>query len=221
MRKMRMLAATLCAAALLGGLSVTAYADGYYEPVDESSAAEETTGGLDWEGLNEAELNPLTPDGTGPVVDNATDDEGKEFFTITTADGSVFYLAIDRQKSTENVYFLNAVTVADLMALAESSGEALITAPDPEPDPESTTEPEPVTEPEPEPEAESSAGPILLILAVALIGGGAAWYFKIYHPKHQASQPAEDYGEELDTYDDMEDYGDEDDSPPWDEEDSE
>lgn len=216
MRKMRMLAATLCAAALLGGLSVTAYADGYYEPVDESSAAEETTGGLDWEGLNEAELNPLTLDGTGTVVDNATDDEGKEFFTITTADGSVFYLVIDRQKSTENVYFLNAVTVADLMSLAESSGEVLVTTPEPEPDPESTTEPEPVAEPEPEPEAESSAGPILLIMAVALIGGGAAWYFKIYRPKHQASQPEEDYGEELDTYDDMEDDG-----PPWDEEEGE
>lgn len=216
MRKMRMLAATLCAATLLGGLSVTAYADGYYEPVDESSATEETTGGLDWEGLNEVELNPLTPDGTSTVVDNATDDEGKEFFTITTADGSVFYLVIDRQKSTENVYFLNAVTVADLMSLAESSGEVLVTTPEPEPDPEPTTDPEPVTKPEPEPEAESSAGPILLILAVALIGGGAAWYFKIYRPKHQGSQPGEDYGEELDTYDDMEDDG-----PPWDEEDGE
>lgn len=148
MRKMRMLAAALCAAALLGSLTVTAYADGYYEPVEETSAAEETTGGLDWEGLDEAELNPLTPDGTGTMVNNATDDEGKEFFTITTADESVFYLVIDRQKSTENVYFLNAVTLADLMVLAESSGEVLVTAPVPEPEPEPTTDSEPVAKPE-------------------------------------------------------------------------
>ena len=48
--------------------------------------------------------NPFTPDGTGTVVDNATDEDGKEFYTITTADESVFYLVIDKQKTSENVY---------------------------------------------------------------------------------------------------------------------
>ena len=28
--------------------------------------------------------NPFTPDGTGTVVDNATDEDGKEFYTIMT-----------------------------------------------------------------------------------------------------------------------------------------
>ena len=42
--------------------------------------------------------NPFTPDGTGTVVDNATDEDGKEFYTITTADESVFYLVIDNRK---------------------------------------------------------------------------------------------------------------------------
>ena len=50
--------------------------------------------------------NPFTPDGTGTVVDNATDEDGKEFYIITTADESVFYLVIDKQKTSENVYFL-------------------------------------------------------------------------------------------------------------------
>lgn len=58
--------------------------------------------------------NPFTPDGTGTVVDNATDEDGKEFYTITTADESVFYLVIDKQKTSENVYFLNTVTTDDL-----------------------------------------------------------------------------------------------------------
>ena len=59
--------------------------------------------------------NPFTPDGTGTVVDNATDEDGKEFYTITTADESVFYLVIDKQKTSENVYFLNTVTTDDLL----------------------------------------------------------------------------------------------------------
>ena len=49
----------------------------------------------------------------------------------------------------------------------------------------------------------------------ARIGGGAAWYFKIYRPKHQqADQPEEDDGGEYPDYDEFEDDG-----PPWDEED--
>ena len=46
---------------------------------------------------------------------NATDEDGKEFYTITTADESVFYLVIDKQKTSENVYFLNTVTTDDLL----------------------------------------------------------------------------------------------------------
>lgn len=168
-----------------------------------------------WDGLDPVEPtpapepNPLTPDGTGTVVDNATDADGKEFFTITTADEAVFYLVIDRQKSTENVYFLNAVTVADLLALAESSGTVVPVVPDPEPEPD----PEPTPEPEPEPESKGGgAGMLLVVLAVVSIGGGAGWYFKIYRPKQQkAVEPEEDYDEA--DYGGPEDY---EDDPPWD-----
>lgn len=207
MKKVRVLAAALCAAGLMCGFATPAYAGGGEE-------YEDGTGGVElWDGLDPAEPtpepNPLTPDGQGTVLDNATDDEGKEFFTITTADEAVFYLVIDRQKSAENVYFLNAVTVADLMALAENTeGAAPITpAPEPEPDPE------PTPEPEPQPEKKGGAGPLLLVLAVVLIGGGAGWYFKIYRPKQQrAAAPEENYDEAA--YDGPEGY---DDDPPWDE----
>lgn len=194
MRKARFLAAALCAAVLMCGFTTPAYAGGG-----------DDTGGSDvWEGLDpattapapspEPEQKPFTPSGTGTVVDNATDAEGKEFFTITTADEAVFYLVIDRQRSGENVYFLNAVTLADLAALAEANGEA--------------------PAPEPEPEAKGGAGPLLLALAVVLIGGGAAFYFKVYRPKHQqAAAPEEDYADDPAPYDGPEDYGDE---APWD-----
>ena len=62
----------------------------------------------------------LTPDGQGTVMDNVSDADGKEFFTITTPAENVFYLVIDRERDGENVYFLNAVTEADLLALAET-----------------------------------------------------------------------------------------------------
>ena len=197
MRKPRLLASLLCAVLMVGVLTVPAYAGGGDESEDGVGEY------IPWEGLEPAEPlpaepNPFTPDGTGTVVDNATDQDGKEFFTITTAEEAVFYLVIDRQRETENVYFLNAVTVADLMALAESSGEPA--APEPPP--------------EPEPEKKGGAEPLLLALAVVVIGGGAGWYFKIYRPKLQkAAEPEEDYGG--DPYDGPEDY---DGEAPWDEE---
>lgn len=66
---------------------------------------------------------PLTPDGQATVVDNATDEDGKEFYTIVTPAENTFYLIIDKQRETENVYFLNAVTESDLLALAEQDKE--------------------------------------------------------------------------------------------------
>ncbi len=210
MRKPRLLASLLCTVLMVGVLTVPAYAGGGDESEDGVGEY------VPWEGLEPAEPlptepNPFTPDGTGTVVDNATDQDGKEFFTITTAEEAVFYLVIDRQRETENVYFLNAVTVADLMALAESSGEPAAPEPTPEPDPEPDPTPEPV------PEKKGGARPLLLALAVVVIGGGAGWYFKIYRPKHQkAAEPEEDYGG--DPYDGPEDY---DGETPWDEDDGE
>ncbi|MDE6902385.1 MAG: DUF4366 domain-containing protein, partial [Lachnospiraceae bacterium] len=67
----------------------------------------------------EPEQRPFTPDGQASVLDNATDEEGKEFYTFVTPEENIFYLVIDRQRESENVYFLNAVTENDLMEVAE------------------------------------------------------------------------------------------------------
>ena len=67
---------------------------------------------------------PLTPEGTASVLDNATSEDGKEFFTFTTPAENVFYLVIDKQRPDKNVYFLNAVTEKDLMTLAETDEPA-------------------------------------------------------------------------------------------------
>lgn len=76
---------------------------------------------------------------------------------------NVFHLIIDRQRTEENVYFLNAVTEKDLLTLAEP-------------------------EPEPEKDAGFPIGNLLMIAAVLLVGGGAAYYFKVYRPKHEAPE---------------------------------
>ena len=190
----RRVALILSALLSLTSMSLTAYAQSS-EPAEETApeTEEETT------------AKPFTPEGTGTVVDNATDGDGKEFFTITTPSENVFYLIIDRQRDGQNVYFLNAVTEKDLLALAEKDPEPEVTEPVMEPEPET----EPPTEPEPEPEPEKTSGfpmgNILMIAAVLLAGGGAGYYFKVYRPKHEApDMDNEEYDYEDDPYGDIE-----------------
>lgn len=190
----RRAALILSALLSLTSMSLTAYAQSS-EPAEETApeTEEETT------------AKPFTPEGTGTVVDNATDGDGKEFFTITTPSENVFYLIIDRQRDGQNVYFLNAVTEKDLLALAEKDPEPEVTEPVMEPEPET----EPPTEPEPEPEPEKTSGfpmgNILMIAAVLLAGGGVGYYFKVYRPKHEApDMDNEEYDYEDDPYGDIE-----------------
>ena len=190
----RRAALILSALLSLTSMSLTAYAQSS-EPAEETApeTEEETT------------AKPFTPEGTGTVVDNATDGDGKEFFTITTPSENVFYLIIDRQRDGQNVYFLNAVTEKDLLALAEKGPEPEVAEPVMEPEPET----EPPTEPEPEPGPEKTSGfpmgNILVVAAVLLAGGGAGYYFKVYRPKHEApDMDNEEYDYEDDPYGDIE-----------------
>ena len=108
------------------------------EDSSESSDTEDETESAVPEGA-------FTPEGTGTVLDSATEQEDdKQFYTITTADGNVFYLIIDGKRDSENVnvfyliidgkrdsenvYFLNGVTEEDLLSLAQqdNGGESAI-----------------------------------------------------------------------------------------------
>ncbi|GHV39613.1 hypothetical protein FACS189490_03510 [Clostridia bacterium] len=102
----------------------------YYAPIEDNSDADSENGGnpanatTDRTETSESAVSengkPFTPDGTGSVVDNVTEVDGKEFFTVETPDGNTFYLIVDRQRNSENVYLLNAVTEDDLASLAKS-----------------------------------------------------------------------------------------------------
>lgn len=242
MKRFQILTAAFCAAVLLCGLSTTAYAGGgeEWEGLDpaEPAATEEpaeptVTPG---EGFSE-EGNLVTRD---LLYDEHTN---KQFITVQARGGATFYLVIDYDKPVDEegeqyeTYFLNMVDEADLLAAAEAAGaEAAVCScaekcvagavntdcpvcsvnmgkcVGVEPEPVA----DPVEEPEPEPEKKGNAGTLLIILALAVVGGGAGWYFKVYRPKQEkAAGPEEDYGDEL------EDYEVGDDMPPWDEDEPE
>jgi len=199
--KIKVLTAAIAALLIFPAFGTVAYAGG--GPEAEETPIVETT----------PEPNPFTPAGTGTVIDNATDADGKEFYTIMTPNENVFYLIIDRQRETENVYFLNAVTEQDLMALAEVSGDTAQSAtPEPTPAaPEPT--PEPTPDPTPEPEKGGNMGMMVVVVLVVLAGGGAAYYFKIYRPKQEQADISEDYDEYGEYEAEAEET--EDDTPPW------
>ena len=165
---------------------------------------------------------PLTPDGQGTVVDNVTDEDSKEFFTIATQDDNTFYLVIDKQRDNENVYLLDTVKESDLISMSEKDTD--------EPSQSAIPEPEPVcsckekcaagevntdcpislqdctgkeTAPTEDDEEKSqkpdknSIGTLILIALAALVAGGIGWYIKIYKPKKDF-EDAEDFDDLID-----------------------
>jgi len=228
MKKTLIIFAALVAFFMLPIMGVTAYAYGDESDGDETSVVADELPEEYTEAPPTVTEVPFTPAGTATVVDDATDADGKLFFTIMTPDEHIFYLVIDRQRGTENVYFLNAVTVADLLPLAQMPAPpqgGMIYAP-----PETVIEdeePEPIP-PEPEPEQSGNTGVFIFIILLAVGGGVAVWYFKVFRPKQEQLINDNEYEPALaDTDNDFaEDWNDGTDDeaggvPPWDEGDEE
>ena len=164
--------------------------------------------------------NALTPDGNMTLIDDigSSEESGKQFITVQTKNGNVFYLIIDRDDEGEyTVHFLNQVDEADLMALMED-GEEETEAPTctctdkcsvgaintacpvcliqisqcagVEPQPQEPTEP---TDPEPptddgEEKNGGNVGMIVLALVILAGGGGAAFYFLVVKKKGKTTR---------------------------------
>lgn len=166
----------------------------------------------------------LTPDGNLTLIDDigSTTQAGKQFITVESKNGNVFYLIIDRDDDgEETVHFLNQVDEADLLALMEDAdttetpaactctekcvaGAVDTSCPvcatnmtecmgkEPEP-----AEPEDSAEAEPEPEKSGGAasGILVVLLLAALMGGGAFAYLKFVKnkPQKKSAPDPDDY----------------------------
>ena len=180
----------LCAAlVLMGGFSVTAFAQGAEQPPAEDATNDEDVV------VEETEDSPaLTPEGNAALVDDFGGN--KQLITVTTKAGNYFYILIARANEDKEtaVHFLNQVDEADLEALMED-GEtaeetpavcnctekcaagavntacpvcavnmAECTGQEPEPTPDPDTEPEPEQEP-------AGLNPAMLLVVLAVLGG--------------------------------------------------
>ena len=176
----------------------------------------------------------LTPDGNLSLIDDigSSARSGKQFITVETRNGNVFYLIIDRDdEGEETVHFLNQVDEADLLTLmgddapaAEApavcnckekcaAGAVNTNCPVCKNNLSECSGKEVVTEPEPEPEQpekKSSGGLLVIVLLLALAGGGAFAYVKFIKPKQgvKVSADPDDYDfedEEMVNEDEQED----------------
>ena len=120
----------------------------------------------------------------------------KEFYTISTKSGKIFYLIIDNSKSQDNVYFLTEVSEKDLMNFTLSDSVTLPEVDTVYAEPEKKAEEEkPETTESAEkdkveddiqmPEDKSPFGTYLLIALVAVGAAAGGYYFKVYKPKHE------------------------------------
>lgn len=158
----------------------------------------------------------LTPDGNLTLIDDigSATAAGKQFITVESKNGNVFYLIIDRDDDgEETVHFLNQVDEADLLALTEdgqaaetpivctctekcAAGDVDTSCPVCKTNmsectgKEAAAEPEPDEPEEPAAKKKGGAGVILAVLLLLGAGGGAAAYFLVVKPKQGKKAPS-------------------------------
>lgn len=210
-----------------GGSTNTASGNAGNASAENSGNAD--TGDTQEENTSSIPEGAFTPDGSASVLDEAQETaDDKQFYTITTEAGNVFYLIIDGKRDSPNVYFLNGVTEADLMALAEKGDGSMSVIPagdtctctekceagkvrtdcpvcknDLTGCVGKETKPSEPEQPETEqPKKDTgSIGTIIFVVLALLAVGGIGYYVKIVRPKQQAAdEEFEDdgYGEGFD-----------------------
>ena len=157
----------------------------------------------------------FTPEGNLTLVDDIDEDEGSilQYMTVQTKSGAYFYIVVDRSSDENNVYFLNTVDEADLMALmdddtreqfkeTEDKNDIAETVGFMNAEDSSEESSEDKTSKDDESKKGSTGNPIAMLLIFVLLGGGAAigyYKFKIQPQKQLKSDE-----DEMEFYDDEE-----------------
>lgn len=213
---LRTLTALCAALMLMGGFSVTAFAQ-----TPEQPAADATNdSGVIYE--EPEETAPLTPEGNATLVDDFGGN--KQLITVTTKAGNFFYILIDRDDEGENtVHFLNQVDESDLMAIIGEeqteqppavcnctekckAGEVNTACPVCSVNMDSCTGKEAAPEePTGQEQPQNGMGGLLIFLVVGLLGGGAALYYVKFMKPKQNVKGSTDLDEfDFDEYDEDE-----------------
>ena len=221
--KLKLIFNILAVMLVIAAFSIPAFADSYYASDESgntsvpSSIDSITVSKVDVDIPKTGDASKLTPNGNMTLIDDLLQMGGyitsseeneeiksKQFLTVTSKNGNTFYIVIDRDGDKENVYFLNKVDEADLMALINDGEVEVITCSckdkckdgkvntecelckvnlaecdATESTTEPTTEDTTSTDKETDDVKSNSKGGIVLLLVVALAGGGfALYYFK-------------------------------------------
>ena len=152
--------------------------------------------------LVSAAPTPFSPDGQATVVDLIYEGDSKVFYTFKTPAGNVFHLVIDHQRNTDNVYFLNAVTEEDLLALTgdhnkkENASESAIPSQPPvavEPVSEEKNEkPDSIVKDNKVKKSQNNKGMVVFVVISVLTVGAMGYYLKIIRPRQQKNTDDED-----------------------------
>ena len=145
----------------------------------------------------------FTPDGNLTLVDDLDTQESAslQYMTVQTKNGTTFYIIIDRTKDQENVYFLNPVDAADLMALMDDDTKAKYQtnteaqAKSNNPNASATEKPEDAGKEDKAKDEEGRANPLGTLLIFVILGGGGAaayYFFKIKPQKAKMKNDDDD-----------------------------